>query len=289
MGTHAGSGLGGARDRLGLAGLALASLLISSCSSDPKATKRGDDAMPPLPPAGGQGGLPIPSGPAGASGSAGLPPLGTGGAGGAGAGGSVADAGSAGASGADAGIADAGPTLPTVCADDDAGIPGVTDMADEDAGPLGCIVVGDVKLQYRTADTNPVDNQVKPQFNLVNTGSKPVDLSELTIRYWFADAGTTPLMFWCDYAQIGCGSVRGAFKAGGGPGGNHVLEVSFTSGTLAAGAATGEMQTRFNHEDWALFAESDDYSYDPSKASFADWHKVTLYQRGTLIWGLPPQ
>ncbi|HMI93313.1 MAG TPA: cellulose binding domain-containing protein, partial [Polyangiales bacterium] len=197
--------------------------------------------------------------------------------------------GSAGAAGADAGIADAGPTLPTVCADDDAGMPDVMDMADEDAGPLGCIVVGDVKLQYRASDTNAGDNQVKPHFNLVNTGSKSVDLSQLTIRYWFADAGPTPLVFWCDYAQIGCGSVRGAFTTSDRPGGDHVLEVSFTSGMLAAGAATGEIQTRFNHDDWALFAENDDYSFDPSKVSFADWHKVTLYQRGTLIWGLEPQ
>jgi hypothetical protein len=217
------------------------------------------------------------------------PPATTGGAGGAGAGGSAADGGIAGATGADAGVADAGPTLPTVCDDDDAGMPGVMDMADEDAGPLGCIVVGDVKLQYRAADTNAGDNQVKPHFNLVNTGSKSVALSELTIRYWFADAGTTPLMFWCDYAQIGCASVRGAFTTSDRPGGDHVLELSFTSGMLAAGAATGEIQARFNHEDWALFAEGDDYSFDPSKVSFTDWHKVTLYQRGTLIWGLEPQ
>jgi endoglucanase len=265
-------------------------LLISGCSSDPKATKRGDDTMLPLPGPGGQGGLPIPSGPAGGTGGSGiLPTPGTSGiGGGGGSGGSAADAGSAGAAGADAAVADAGPTLPTVCADDDAGVPDPV-MADEDAGPLGCIVVGDVKLQYRAADTNAGDNAVKPHFNLVNTGTKAVNLAELTIRYWFADAGTTPLMFWCDYAQIGCGSVRGVFTTSDRPGGDHVLELSFTSGTLAAGAATGEIQTRFNHEDWALFAEGDDYSFDPSKASFADWHQVTLYQRGTLIWGLEPQ
>jgi hypothetical protein len=287
MGTRAASGRN-ARSERALAGLVLAGMLIASCSSDPKATKRGDDTMLPLPPAGGQGGLPIPSG--GTGGQPFVPPItgGTGGAGGAGSGGSAADAGTAGAAGEDAAVADAGPTLPTVCADDDAGV--VTAPAsDEDGGPLECIVEGDVKLQYRAADTNAGDNAIKPHFNLVNTGKKSVNLAELTIRYWFADAGPTPLVFWCDYAQIGCGNVRGAFSKSDRPGGDNVLEVSFTSGTLAAGAATGEIQTRFNHDDWALFAEGDDYSFDPSKISFADWHQVTLYQRGTLIWGLEPQ
>jgi endoglucanase len=203
-------------------------------------------------------------------------------------GGNAADAGTAGATGEDAAVADAGPTLPTVCVDDDAGVVAAP-ASDEDGGPLECIVEGDVKLQYRAADTNAGDNAIKPHFNLVNTGKKSVNLAELTIRYWFADAGPTPLVFWCDYAQIGCGNVRGAFSKSDRPGGDNVLEVSFTSGTLAAGAATGEIQTRFNHDDWALFAEGDDYSYDPSKVSFADWHQVTLYQRGTLIWGLEPQ
>lgn len=183
----------------------------------------------------------------------------------------------------DAGPADAGPTLPTVCADADSG------LVDEDAGPLDCIVVGDVKLQYRASDTNAADNQIKPHFNLINSGKQSVDLSELEIRYWFADDGAPPLVFWCDYAQLGCGSVRGAFSNSDRMGGSRVLELSFSSGTLAAGAATGEIQTRFNKEDWSLFDERDDYSFDPRKTAFTDWYKVTLYQRGTLIWGLEPR
>jgi hypothetical protein len=179
-------------------------------------------------------------------------------------------------------MADAGPTLPTICAGDDAGI------EDEDAGPRDCIVVGDLKLQYRAADTNATDNQIKPHFNLVNGGTAAVSLAEITIRYWFEDAGSASLVFWCDYAQIGCGSVQGAFVTSDREGGNRVLEVSFTGGMLAPGMATGEIQARFNKEDWSVFDESDDHSFDPSKTSFADWYDVTLYQRGTLIWGLEP-
>lgn len=264
-------------------GAAAVFLMVFGCNADPKGmpTRDHDPTMPdapyvpsgtpPPPPAAGSG-APSTS-PPGTMDAGKAPPSGN----------TMMDAGSAPGDdpNADA-AADAGPILPTVCADDDAGV------GDEDAGARDCIVVGDVKVQYRAADTNASDNQIKPHFNLVNSGKKAVDLSELTIRYWFADESAANLVFWCDYAQIGCGSVHGAFTTSDRIGGNHVLEVTFTSGTLAAGAATGEIQARFNHEDWALFDETDDYSFDPSKTAFADWYKVTLYQRGTLIWGAEP-
>ena len=39
-----------------------------------------------------------------------------------------------------------------------------------------------LKVQYRAADTNATDNQIKPHLNLVNTGTTAVPLSELTVR-----------------------------------------------------------------------------------------------------------
>jgi uncharacterized protein (TIGR03382 family) len=59
-------------------------------------------------------------------------------------------------------------------------------------------------------------------------------------------------------------------------------------GTLTPGQSTGEIQARFNKDDWSNFAEADDYSFDPTKTSFADWDRVTVYQAGALIWGTEP-
>jgi endoglucanase len=179
---------------------------------------------------------------------------------------------------------DAGAAIfPTVCAADDAGVD------DEDAAvPRECVVVGDLHLQYKAADTNATDNQIKPHFNVVNHGARAVDLKELTIRYWYSDASTADLAFWCDYAQIDCGNVRGAFAASDPAKANRYLELSFTGGSVAAGMQTGEIQARFNKVDWTNFDETDDYSFDPSKTAFADWYKVTLYRRGTLVWGAEP-
>ena len=73
-------------------------------------------------------------------------------------------------------------------------------------------------------------------------------------------------------------------------GADTYLEVGFTAGmgSLAPGQSTGEIMARFNKDNWSNFGEADDYSFDPTKLSFADWDRVTVYQNGTRIWGSEP-
>lgn len=75
----------------------------------------------------------------------------------------------------------------------------------------------------------------------------------------------------------------------GGPaaGASHYLEVGFASGSLAAGASTGEIQLRLNKTDWSSFNEADDYSRGTNTA-YADASKVAAYAGGTLSWGTAP-
>jgi hypothetical protein len=173
------------------------------------------------------------------------------------------------------------PPMLVICEEDDAGVV---------EGQQDCVVVGDVRLQYLAANTQPLDQQSQPVFNLINDGGEDIPLSELTIRYWFRDSSSTaPFVFWCDYAQIDCANVLGAFFEVERGEADHYLEVSFTGRTLSGGQQTGEIQTRFNREDWPALDEGDDYSYDPAKTAFADWHKVTLHLGEQLIWGAEPE
>ena len=73
-------------------------------------------------------------------------------------------------------------------------------------------------------------------------------------------------------------------------GADTYLLVGFSSGagSLAAGASTGEIQARFNKNDFSNYTETGDYSCDPTKTTYTDWNKVTLYQNGTLVWGTEP-
>jgi endoglucanase len=149
-----------------------------------------------------------------------------------------------------------------------------------------------LKIQYRAADTNAGDNQIKPHFNIVNTGSSPVPLSELKIRYWYTREGTAGQSFWCDWSAIsgGCGNVTSAFVQVNPvrPGADFYLELGFNAaaGSIPAGGQSGETQARFAKSDWSNYNETGDYSFDPTKTSFTDWDHVTLYRNGTLVWGV---
>ncbi|MGB8980693.1 MAG: cellulose binding domain-containing protein, partial [Anaerolineales bacterium] len=133
---------------------------------------------------------------------------------------------------------------------------------------------------------------IKPHFNIVNTGTSSVPLSELKIRYWFTREGTAGQNFWCDWSAVGCSNLSGAFVSvnPARTGANFYLEVSFTAaaGSIPAGGQSGEIQARFAKSDWSNYTETGDYSFDPTKVSFADWTHVTLYRNGVLVWGTEP-
>ncbi|MEF2964533.1 endo-1,4-beta-xylanase [Paenibacillus sp. M1] len=157
----------------------------------------------------------------------------------------------------------------------------------------GTTPVGDLVLQYKAGDTNTSDNQMKPFFNIKNNGGSAVNLSELTIRYWYSIDGEKPLSFYCDYAAVGSSNVNGRHvkMAEGKTGADYYLEVSFgpSAGSIAAGGSTGDIQTRSHKGDWSNFNEANDYSFDATKTSYTAWDRVTLYRNGQLIWGTEPQ
>jgi hypothetical protein len=127
---------------------------------------------------------------------------------------------------------------------------------------------------------------------IVNTGTSAVVLSTLTIRYWYTIDTSQPQTPWCDFATLGCSNITESFVtvSPARSGADTYILVGFTSsaGSLAAGASTGEIQARFNKNDFSNYTETGDYSYDPTKTTYTDWNKVTLYQNGTLVWGTEP-
>ncbi|WP_316746021.1 glycoside hydrolase family 48 protein [Streptomyces sp. MK7] len=151
---------------------------------------------------------------------------------------------------------------------------------------------GAFKVQYKNNDTAPGDNQIKPGLQVVNTGTAPLDLSTVTLRYYFTgESGSSTYNTSVDYAALGSSNVKLKIVAMSTPkaGADHYLEIGFTTGagTLAAGRSTGDIQTRFNKSDWSNFDESDDYSRATNTA-YADSTKVTGYVGGALAWGTEP-
>jgi len=148
-----------------------------------------------------------------------------------------------------------------------------------DSGSGGTSLV----VQYIAADTNANDNQIKPHLNIKNNGTSGVNLSTLKLRYYFSKDGSASVDSWIDWAQIGGENIQRTVT-------DSYVELSFTSGagSIAAGGQTGDIQLRMAKSDWTNFNESNDYSFDPTKTAYADWNHVTLYQNGTLVWGIEP-
>lgn len=150
------------------------------------------------------------------------------------------------------------------------------------------VVQGSLKVQMYNSSTQASTNGIAPRFQLVNTGTTAIDLSKVTLRYYFTEDGTQSESFWCDWSSIGSANVTSTFTAltTAVTGADHYLQIGFTSGagTLAAGASI-EVQARFAKSDWSNYNQSDDYSFNSSATSYVNWTKATAYISGNLQWG----
>jgi subtilisin family serine protease len=145
----------------------------------------------------------------------------------------------------------------------------------------------DIRVQYQAANTDPYDRRIQPYLQLVNDSSNTISLSDLRIRYWFTDAETAVIQPNCDYAAVQCSNITAVTDKSGT---QHYLDITFAAaaGELAPGADSGHIHLRLHHTDWTPLDESDDYSFTSSATTFTDSQNITLYQNGSLIWGIEP-
>src|SRR5215831_6957309 len=151
-----------------------------------------------------------------------------------------------------------------------------------------------LKVQDRSHDQDSPDNNLYALYEIFNTGTTPVPMSAITMRYWFTnESPADPLVFNCDFAQVSCSNITSRFVtvANAVPLADTYVEIGFLSGagTLAPGANSGEIQTRVHKTDFLPMITVNDYSFisDPSFV-YKDTTTVTLYFNGTLIWGVEP-
>jgi hypothetical protein len=152
-------------------------------------------------------------------------------------------------------------------------------------------MTGSLELLYRDLSSGTVTTQLQPDYEIKNTSSQPVALSDVTIRYWYTNEGTRAQNFFVDFASVGAANVNGkfAFAPTLRTGGDSYLDVTFTpgAGVLQPGQQTGSIQVRFAHSDSSNYDQSNDYSFVHDTA-FADNVSVTMYLKGILVWGKEP-
>lgn len=163
--------------------------------------------------------------------------------------------------------------------------PGVVDVVTCTTCPL--------VVQYMTNNTATMNNTMSPQFEIFNNGASPVDMTVLTMRYYYTAQGSTSQEFACDYfaAAGGCGTVQATFVAMSTPTAtaDHYVQIAFTSGSISSGTSTGGLQTRLHDTNYAVtFDQTQDYSFNASDTTFTPWNHITLYLSGSLVYGVEP-
>lgn len=145
-------------------------------------------------------------------------------------------------------------------------------------------------LAYDTSGPSPNATQIGANFQLTNAGNTPVNLSDITVRYWFTEDGTQPMSFACDYAPIGCSNITGDFKTASLGGQDHYLELGFTpgAGTLQPGQSTGVIETRSYQNNFATMNQANDWSFNGADTTLDTNFQITVYQNGNLLSGEEP-
>ena len=152
-----------------------------------------------------------------------------------------------------------------------------------------------LKVQDRSHDNDSPDAQLYAHYQIINTGTTAVPMSALTLRYWFTNENPTdPLVFECDYAQVNCANVTSKFVTLAQPSAlaDTYVEIGFTAaaGSVAAGAQSGEIQTRVHKRDFFEMTTLNDYSFiSDTSFVYKDTTTVTLYLNGVLVWGVEPK
>ena len=153
-------------------------------------------------------------------------------------------------------------------------------------------VPGAIKVQFYNQNTSATTNELYMDFQLVNTGTSAITLSNVTMRYYYTEDGAQAQTFYCDYASVGTSNVTGTFVTMNPTKTNAdtYLQIGFTSGagSIAADASVS-IQTRASKSDWSNYTQTNDYSFNATATTYVDWTKTTGYISGALQWGTEPQ
>lgn len=147
-------------------------------------------------------------------------------------------------------------------------------------------------VKVQTYNSQSSGNQIYTNYNIVNTGSSAIDLTELTVRYYFTGEATPTTQgfnFYIDYTtNISQSDIVANFNSiSDATDADTCLELTFKGGTLSPNAAIF-IQSRISKSDWTNFDnQSNDYSYNGA-SGLVDWDKVTAHISGVLAWGTEP-
>jgi endoglucanase len=150
---------------------------------------------------------------------------------------------------------------------------------------------GKIKVLCANGSSSNSSNAINPRLRLVNNSASSINLSNVTLRYYYTIDGDKPQNFWCDWSSVESSNVTSSFKKLSSPKANadYYLEIGFTSGagTLSPGQSI-DVQARFSKNDWSNYNPTNDYSFNSSASDYTENNKIPVYISGKLVSGNEP-
>ncbi|MDI3289931.1 cellulose binding domain-containing protein [Polyangium sp. 15x6] len=157
-------------------------------------------------------------------------------------------------------------------------------------------------VQYKVEISATATSAIGSQFWIVNNGSDPVNLDDLTLRYYMTNEVAATLVKTINWANVGAVAGPSAgFPTGNigvnvmpmampAPSADTYVEFSFSGGNnvLAPGYRLQFSWTVQNFMSQS-FDQPGDYSFNAAASAQTEWPNVVLmYQGQSVVWGIEP-
>jgi hypothetical protein len=160
--------------------------------------------------------------------------------------------------------------------------------------PTVVISTGSFEVQLLSSVTTDTTNSPHPFIQVVNTGTGPLSLNNVEVRYWFnCDCTTQTIQTWVDWAGLMpagtsvTGDVVTTVQATILGGQTDYVSYKFTGNLVLQPGQKIQIQSRFNKSDWSNMNQANDWSFAPY-TSYTNAPQVTGYLSGALVWGEQP-
>jgi hypothetical protein len=160
------------------------------------------------------------------------------------------------------------------------------------SGKCNTRCVSTVHVELQAGNRNAMSTCIQPCFGLENDGPDPVELKNLSIRYYYNKGSNGAESYQCYWVSSGdCNQLAPAIFANlypQRPGANRYVELRFTDAAQPLNPDQYfTLQGGFCLSNGDQFTQTDDYSYNGS-ATYQTTSKVVLLKDGVRIWGNAP-